>query len=211
MMTPVDEDQVWRLAVGRRLHDHVIQPLFGVSLALGASGPLDDRERSRCHAAVEAGLDEVRTVIAAVIGDRGLGADDPAPSRVSEAAFERDMRGLERRFHQLPVRSVIRVKRALPSPVQGLATHVIEEALRNARKHAVPTDVAVTIDVLEECTAIEVINDGAPTPAVGGPCAGVGLKMLAADAAAHRAVLTVDTPGRGLWRVRLLAPLMGGT
>lgn len=198
--------------MGRHLHDHVVQPLFGVSLALGASGPLEDRERLRCHAAVEAGLDEVRVVIADVIDGGARGAGGPPSNDVSTDSVERDVREVLRRFAALPVRSVVRAKRAWPPPIQGLATHVIEEALRNARKHADPTDVTVTVYVLERCVAVEVINDGAPTPpalSTEAPSAGIGLKMLAADAAEHGAMLTIDAPGQGLWRVRLLATIEG--
>lgn len=154
----------------------------------------------------------MRTVIGEVVGDRAASAGEPVED-ISKAGLERDLRRLRRRFDGLPVRSVVRAKRALTPAIHALAMRVVEEALRNVRKHAVPADVAVTIDVLEGCAAVEVINDGAarhePSLVAARPGAGVGLRMLAAEAAVHGARLTIDAPGAGLWRVRLLTTFGG--
>ena len=82
---------------------------------------------------------------------------------------------------------------------------VLGEALRNAEKHADPSEVRIAITSPDGGFALEVRNDGLgqrePTPG-----SGLGLKLAAYEALQRGGMLEFGPEGDE-WRIRLLLPV----
>ena len=95
---------------------------------------------------------------------------------------------------------------AVPPELEGLAQSVLAEAVRNARKHANPSRVRVTISREDEVWMLEVCNDGADRRT---GRTGMGLRLAALEALQAGGI--VEFGGQdGTWRVRLAVPLERG-
>ena len=93
--------------------------------------------------------------------------------------------------------------RHFPPDPKPLAVSVLGEALRNAEKHARPTDVRIAITNLDGAFALEVRNDGIGD--VAGAGAGLGLRLAAYESMQRGGMLEYG-PESGEWRVRLVLP-----
>jgi len=190
-----------RIDLARDVHDHTIQRLFGVSLALAGDGALEADDRARCAAEVELALEELRDVV-----QRPL-------ARVSRP----DAPGFEDELGRLQAREtgpVVTVEQDGPVPpaLDALAASVLREAVRNARKHATATALSVRVSATGDAFRLEVVNDGVapgPTPAeqVGVATTGLGLRLAAFEALGAGGLVEFGRAEEGTWRVRLTAPL----
>src|SRR5918995_2743123 len=141
-----------RIALARDVHERVTQRLFGVSLALGSDRPLASEDRERCAAEIEAALGDLRE---ALIGSAGRSAME-----VQEGTLRSELGRLGRQYKRLPLRVDWREGVEVPEKLEPLAISILNEALRNAEKHAEPSEVSVNIDGPDGAFVMEVRNDG---------------------------------------------------
>jgi signal transduction histidine kinase len=187
-----------RIEVAREVHERVTQRLFGVSMALGSDRPLIAEDRERCAAEIGAALAELRE---ALIGPVEL-------SRASEGEtlrFELDRLG--RQYKHLPLRVSWKRGVSVPKGLEPLAVSVLNEALRNAEKHAEPTEVSVTVEAANDTFALEIRNDGLRDGGQGpGRGSGMGLKLATYEALQRGGMLDYGSE-EDHWRVRLVLPI----
>ncbi len=108
--------------------------------------------------------------------------------------------GLERAVAALAARSPVPVQIAampeerLPPPVEAAAYYIMAEAITNVAKYAAASHITVTVDQVNDCTRVEVTDDG-----VGGadPAAGSGLKGNRRPRRGAQRPLAGHEPGRG--------------
>jgi len=119
-------------------------------------------------------------------------------------------RGLDAAISALAARSPVPVgvevdaaTGRLPGPVESAAYFVVAEALTNAAKHAVASEIGVRITRHRNLLIVEVIDDG-----VGGadPAKGSGLRGLADRVAAVDGELTITSPSGGPTVIRAELP-----
>jgi signal transduction histidine kinase len=182
-----------RVALTREIHEHVIQRLFGVSLALGADGDLGDAERKRCELELQGVVGELRSALSRPLaGSR----------RDTDATLRQVLDRLQRRRPELRVEWADGLK--LPLELESLAQSIVYEALTNADKHARASEIEIRPQETRQALTLEIVNDG--VHAEGGRGAGLGLRLAAFDALDHRGVVEFGPLGGERWRVRLLIP-----
>ena len=94
----------------------------------------------------------------------------------------------------------------MPERLEPLAVSILNEALRNAEKHADPSEVRVTIDAPDGAFLMEVRNDGLPPAderARGG--SRMGLRLASYEALQRGGMLEYGRE-EDRWRVRLVLP-----
>ena len=186
-----------RIDLAREIHDGVVQRLFGVSLALSAAGDLPADVRERCRDEVQLALDDLRRAI-----QRPLGR----PSPETGTTLRQELRRLARKHPEVRL-EVPDDEGAVPARLEALAQSVLAEAVRNARKHAEPTTIAVRLRRPEETLVLEVANDGVGDAPVGAH--GLGLRLAAFEALQQGGLLEYGSPRAGAWEVRLTVPVEG--
>ena len=186
-----------RIDLAREMHDGVIQRLFGVSLAL-AGERLSDEERRRCADEVQEALVELRQAL-----QRPLGR----VSRATGTTLAAEVRRLARTTGGPAIELVEEPDAAVPAHLEPLAQSVMNEALRNALKHADPTAVRVRVARSDGAFVLEIVNDGVPEQARHTP--GMGLRLAALEALEHGGIVEFGRVGAGDWRVRLFVPTDG--
>jgi signal transduction histidine kinase len=158
-----------RIDLAREVHERVRQRLFGVSMALGSDRPLAGEDRERCAAEIEAALGDLRE---ALIGSAGSSLME-----LAEGGLRSELDRLGRQYKRLPLVVDWREGVDLPEELEPLAVSTLNEALRNAEKHADPSEVRVTIDAPDAAFLLEVRNDGLPR--AGDGSRGGGSRLLA--------------------------------
>jgi len=183
-----------RIDLARDIHDGVIQRLFGVSLALSGER-LAAQERQRCGDEVREALTDLREAL-----QRPLGRSP----RATQTTLADEVRRLAARTSGPAIEFVQPSSATVPEHLEALAQSVTVEALRNALKHADPSEVRVCVDRVDGALVLDVVNDG--VPARPRRTAGMGLRLAAFEALQHGGVLEFGAVDGGLWRVRLLVP-----
>ncbi|MCW2992087.1 MAG: putative signal transduction histidine kinase [Solirubrobacterales bacterium] len=177
------------------IHEDVVQRMFGVSLALDDAGPLDDELRGVCAAEIERALADLRAIIRRAPGDgtlRRAGLDETLDELAAEGVAV-----------DAPCTEL-----AADPGQQAIARSVLTEAMRNARKHASPTRVHVSVEEADGLLKLSVVNDGVHGRGRGRTSrSGVGLQLAATEAAQGGGVLEHGPEGPGRWGVRLALPL----
>ena len=189
-----------RVELAREVHERVMQRLFGVSMVLGTDDPLGAGDRERSAAEIESALGELRDALA-----RSLEPTTEPPQSTLRAELER----LGRQYKHLPLKVTWDEGVEVPGGLEPLAVSVLTEALRNAEKHASPTEVRVAVGRSDGAFALEVRNDGID-PGQGdgrerGIGSGLGLRLAAYEALQRGGMLEFGAEG-GHWRVRLVLP-----
>jgi signal transduction histidine kinase len=186
--------------IARDLHDHVIQRLFAVGLALQGTIP---RARSAgvqqrlmgCVDDLQDVIQEIRTAIFDLHGSSS--GVTRLRQRLDEAVAQ---------FATSEVRTTVQYVGPLSVIDAALADHaeaVVREAVSNAIRHAAATSLAVTVTVADDL-CIEVVDDGRGMPA---DVTGSGLANLHQRAADVSGTFTVEAlPERGT-KLRWCAPL----
>jgi signal transduction histidine kinase len=185
-----------RIDLAREVHERVTQRLFGVSLALGADRPLADEDRERCAAEIEAALGDLRE---ALIGSAGSSLME-----LAEGGLRSELDRLGRQYKRLPLVVDWRDGAEVPERFEPLAVSVLNEALRNAEKHADPSEVRVTIEDPDGAFRMEVRNDGLEGDARRGG-SGMGLRLASYEAMQRGGMLEYGRE-EDRWRVRLVLP-----
>jgi signal transduction histidine kinase len=199
-----------RAAIARELHD-IVAHSVGVML-VGVRGARDalrtapgaaEETLARVEASGERSVAELRRILA-LLRDPAAAADTrPQPSLAEVAALVD-----EHRAAGLPVRLEVRgAQEALPDGVELSAYRIVQEALTNARRHAAPSRVTVTLTFRGTSLNVEVEDDGAaPAEAsAGGP--GHGLVGMRERVALLGGELDVGPRPAGGFRVAARLPL----
>ena len=183
-----------RIDLAREVHEGVIQRLFGVSMVLDGDGDLPAEERKRCAGETQAALGDLRSAL-----QRPLGR---AP-RATQTTFLAEVERLSRAHPDLGVRLEAGEGETVPEALEPLAQSVLTEAIRNAHKHASPTQVSVRVGREDGAFVLEVANDG-----VQGRTrrAGMGLRLAALEALQSGGVVEFGEREPGTWQVRLVVP-----
>ncbi|WP_460356681.1 GAF domain-containing sensor histidine kinase [Mycobacterium sp. ZZG] len=186
--------------IARDLHDHVIQRLFAVGLALQGTIPraraADVQERlTECVDDLQQVIQEIRTAIFDLHG--GQGGSTRLRQRLDEAVAQ---------FTTPTLHTTVQYKGPL-SVVDGvLADHaeaVLREAVSNAVRHAAATTLDVSVTASDQL-CIEVVDNGRGIPA---DITGSGLNNLQQRAVEADGMFTVDPVPSGGTRLRWCAPL----
>ena len=189
-----------RIELAREVHERVTQRLFGVSLALGSDRELAAEDRERCAAEIEGALAELRE---ALIGPAN------SPLGLEEGTLRSELERLGRQYKRLPLRVSWNDEAQVPEGLEPLAVSVLNEALRNAEKHAEPTAVSVSIEAPDGAFALEVRNDGLNPDAKNGHRGSrMGLRLASHEALQRGGMLEYGREG-DQWRVRLVLPSVG--
>jgi signal transduction histidine kinase len=91
----------------------------------------------------------------------------------------------------------------VPAMLEPLAQSVLNEAVRNARKHAQPTSVTVRIGRSSGAFWMEVVNDGVHAAR---RHAGMGLRLASLEALQSNGFVEFGEREPGTWQVRLVVP-----
>jgi signal transduction histidine kinase len=179
------------LAFARQLHDTVVQRLAGLSLLLESERELGADGRSRCCHELDAALSELRLGLEQMVA----GPPDSGPGLQDEFAA----------LAQEHPDAQIDCSQACALFGDPTVRAFLAEGLRNARKHARPTRVLVTLDRGEQTLMITLRNDGAGIRGRGG--CGMGLRLLETEASlAGGLVDSAPDEEEGWWRLRLILP-----
>ncbi|HEY6757960.1 MAG TPA: hypothetical protein VI318_00660 [Baekduia sp.] len=188
-----------RLDLARDVHERVIQRLFGVTLALGAPADLTAPQRARCAAELQQATEELRTTIQRPPARAAEREHDP------ERTLRAELGRLVAEHADVAVTVAWPEGLAFPAALDPLAQTVVAEAVRNARKHARPAAIAVTVEEVDGAIAVDVVNDGVGPDAPAG--AGVGLRLAAFEALEFGAAVDFGRLPPDRWHVRLVVPL----
>jgi nitrate/nitrite-specific signal transduction histidine kinase len=191
-----------RIDLAREIHERVMQRLFGVSLVLSTEADLSPELRERCRTEMGDALADLRSAL-----ERPLAPMAYETGTTLRAELERHARE-----SNLPIVLTWEEGVEVPRRLEGLAQSLLGEALRNVRKHADPSRVAVAVRRAEGTFTLEVRNDGITggiAAGVGGS-GGMGLRLAGFEALQHNGFVefgpeqAAQPPG---WRVRLVVPV----
>jgi signal transduction histidine kinase len=185
-----------RIDLAREVHDRVIQRLFGVSLALAGDGPLGAPERRRAGDELEAALADLRVAVRRPLGLR---------SEPTATTLHAEVARLAEAHPDLGVRMADGPPAAVPAHLEALAQSVLAEAIRNAHRHARPTEVVVTVVRGGDALRLDVVNDGVE-PGRRRGLDGIGLRLAALEALHIGGTVEAGRLDAGTWRVRLVVP-----
>lgn len=187
-----------RIDLAREIHEGVIQRLFGVSMALDGEGDLSSDARHRCAVETQSALADLRTAL-----QRPLGRTP----RATQTTFAEEVNRLAHQHPDLGVRLDEGVEGDVPPALEPLAQSLLTEAVRNAHRHANPTQVSVRVRRRDGAFVLEVANDG-----VAGQSRhpGMGLRLAAFEALQSGGVVEFGEREPGIWQVRLVVPYDDG-
>jgi signal transduction histidine kinase len=183
-----------RIDLAREIHEGVIQRLFGVSMALDGDGDLPARARRRCASETQSALGELRAAL-----QRPLGR---AP-RATRTTLTAEIQRLAAAHPELGLALAEGRGEDVPPALEPLAQSVLNEAVRNARKHAHPTSVTVRLGRADGAFWMEVVNDGVQHTR---GHAGMGLRLASLEALHSNGVVEFGEREPGSWQVRLVVP-----
>jgi signal transduction histidine kinase len=186
-----------RMDLAREVHESVIQRLFGIQLVFSSQAELSPAARERIGAELQAALQDLRRALQRPLGRAVAETDTTLLEEVERLRREhRDLHltlrpGSEDVF--------------IPDELEPLAQSVLAEAVRNAHKHAGPSNVEVSLEIKDEDTlVVDVVNDGVRGRA---RQHGMGLKLAALEALQFGGIVEFGERQPGTWRVRLAVPL----
>ncbi|QEC47995.1 GAF domain-containing protein [Baekduia soli] len=183
-----------RIDLAREIHERVVQRVFGVVMALQSGVLLEPGDQQRCGAELRGALDDLRDAMS-----RPLAA---TPKHVSATLHQELERLVDAAADDLRVRWQPGVE--VPELFEPVIQSVLGEAIRNARRHATPTEIEVAVTGDEDTVALEITNDGVGSERPAG--AGMGLRIAAFEALQHGASLNFGPTGTEHWHVRLVLP-----
>jgi signal transduction histidine kinase len=183
-----------RIDLAREIHDGVIQRLFGVSMAFSADQELSAEARGRIGEELNGALQDLRRALGRPLGRTSRPTQTTLLAEVDRLADQRPELGI-----------ALAERDEVPEALEPLAQSVLIEAVRNAGKHADPTEVEVSLRRIDGAFVMEICNDGVhgrPRPA-----SGMGLRLAALEAIQAGGIVEFGEREPGIWRVRLAVPL----
>ncbi|MCW2998135.1 MAG: hypothetical protein JWN65_1684 [Solirubrobacterales bacterium] len=196
-----------RIDLAREIHDGVVQRLFGVSLVLASGQTIDAETQQRCAEEVQGALEDLRTAVQRPLGRAARVTASTLLEEIGHlrAAAEADPDGPD-----ITLSDPDDALSTLPADGEALAQSVLVEAVRNARKHAKPTRIDVSLLVHDDALVLEVANDGVLDGTNGrrggAPTTGMGLRLAAFEALQVGGVVEFGKRDGGRWVVRLVVP-----
>jgi signal transduction histidine kinase len=185
-----------RIDLAREVHEGVIQRLFGVLLVVSSDAPLPDEARERVTVELQATLRDLRRAL-----QRPLGRSAPA----TQTTFAQEVARLSEAHPELGIELAAGSEQVgVPQALEPLAQSVLVEAVRNARKHAQPRRVEVSLQRSTGAWVMEVCNDG--VGARSRTISGMGLRLAALEALQVGGLVEFGEREPGIWRVRLAVP-----
>jgi signal transduction histidine kinase len=186
--------------IARDLHDHVIQRLFAVGLALQgtiprARAPEVQQRLTECVDDLQQVIQEIRTAIFDLHGSSS--GVTRLRQRLDEAVAQ---------FASSGVRTTVQYMGPLSVIDATLADHaeaVVLEAVSNAVRHAQAASLAISVAVEDELT-IEVVDNGC---GIEGDITGSGLTNLRKRADDAGGSFTIEAVPTGGTKLRWCAPL----
>lgn len=186
--------------IARDLHDHVIQRLFAIGLALQGTiprtrSPEAQQRLSESVDDLQGVIHEIRTAIFDLHG--GSPGTTRLRQRLDEAVAQ---------FAGPDVRTTVRIVGPLSvieSPLAEHAEAVVREAISNAVRHGEASDVAIVVNVADDLS-IEVTDNGC---GIDGDVVGSGLSNLRSRAEDSSGTLTVAAAATGGTVLHWSAPL----
>jgi signal transduction histidine kinase len=183
-----------RVELTRDLHENAIQRLFGVALAIGSDEELTTKERRRCQEELRSVVTDLRRALT-----RPLETPDPPTKACLGELLDR----LVERRPELRVEWADGVE--VPADLEPVAQLVLNEALRNADRHARATEIVVRIDADAETFTLAIENDGAGDGRTTRG-SGLGLRLAALEALRYAGLVEFGSLDGDRWRVRLVVP-----
>lgn len=183
-----------RIDLAREIHDGVIQRLFGVSMAFSGDQELSTDARARIGEELNGALQDLRRALGRPLGRTSRPTQTTLLAEVGRLADEHPELGI-----------ALAALDEVPEELEPLAQSVLIEGIRNARKHADPSHVAVSLERIDGAFVMEICNDGVhgrPQPA-----SGMGLRLAALEAIQAGGIIEFGEREPGIWRVRLAVPL----
>jgi signal transduction histidine kinase len=183
-----------RIDLAREIHDGVIQRLFGVSMAFSGDQELSPDARARIGEELNGALQDLRRALGRPLGRTSRPTQTTLIAEVDRLADEHPELGIALAEHD-----------AVPAELEPLVQSVLIEGIRNARKHADPSHVDVSLEHFDGAFVMEICNDGVhgrPRPA-----SGMGLRLAALEAIQAGGIIEFGEREPGIWRVRLAVPL----
>jgi signal transduction histidine kinase len=184
-----------RIDLAREIHDRVIQRLFGVSLVM--TRPLGDDARLRAADEIQTALRELRSALQRPLGRR---------ARETGTTLEAELRRLTVAHADLGLHVRGEIPE-VPADLEPLAQSVLTEAVRNVRKHAVASEIAVQARTENGVFVLEVWNDGVTGSRTAPGAPGMGLRLAALEAIHVGGVVEFGPRPNGRWQVRLAVPV----
>lgn len=185
-----------RIALTRDIHERVAQRLFGVALALGAEGELDEALRRRCESELQGVMEELRAALARPLAPAVRETKVTLRQQLDRATSRRSDVGVDWADET-----------EVPAELESLTQSFLTEALRNADKHAAATTIQIAVRSNEGTLEIEVINDGVTDRDAGeAHGTGLGLRLAAIEALQYHGVLEFGALSDDRWRTRLVVP-----
>ena len=186
--------------IARDLHDHVIQRLFAVGLALQGTIPRSHKPEVRrrlteCVDDLQSVIQEIRTAIFDLHG--------------GDAGITRLRRRIDEAVAQFPgsdLRTTVQFSGPLSVVDSTLADHaeaVVREAVSNAVRHAQARTLTVTVAVGDDL-CIDVVDDGC---GIAGDITGSGLTNLGRRADDVGGEFVIEAAPAGGTKLRWSAPL----
>lgn len=184
-----------RIDLAREVHEGVIQRLFGISMVLDGAGDLPEEVRTRCASEIQAALGELREAIQRPLGRR---------SRATQTTFAAELSRQAKANADLGLSFAPDAAASVPEELEPLAQSVLNEAIRNVRKHAQASQVSVRTGHVDGAFVLEVINDGLRPGRRHQP--GMGLRLAAFEALQSGGIIEFGPLDGGRWHVRLVVP-----
>ena len=134
-----------------------------------------------------------------------IGSAGSSLMELQEGGLRAELDRLGRQYKMLPLVVDRPEGVEVPESLEPLAVSVLNEALRNAEKHAEPVEVKVTVTERDGAFALEVRNDGLREEAGARGGSRMGLRLASYEALQRGGMLEYGRE-EDRWRVRLVLP-----
>lgn len=182
-----------RLELASEIHDRVIPPLQGATIALEGGG-LSESELRALAREISDALADLRAALA--VEHRGIVGTQ---RRLDEVVAR-----VRPDHPRLAVQLIGDTTATVSADLEPLVHHFLTEAIANTERHARPSCVDVAVSHTQRTLCVEISNDrvmASTRPA------GIGLRLVVEHALQHGALVDYGETSPGRWRTRLVLPI----